>query len=104
MTTSKTRTAARTMRLTELPPCWIEDELQTDPQHRLLELDGKRRERPGIVDGPERDLIVVGVARALVDRDLGEAAVAADLEDHRRLLPRDGPPVPSLLDLLVDLP
>src|SRR5207249_9552451 len=104
MTTSPTRTAAKTVRLTELSPCWIEDELQADPQRRLLVLDGKRRKRTGIVDGSEGGLVVVPVARTLVDRDPVESTVAADLEHHRRLLTRDRASVPSLLDLLMDLP
>src|SRR5258706_6454010 len=104
MTTSPTRTAARTVRLTQLSPCWIENELQADPQHRLLVLDGKRWAWTGFVDGSEGDLVLVGVARALVDHDPVEPAVARDLEPRSRLLARNRPAVPSLLDLLMDLP
>src|SRR3989442_9741338 len=50
-----------------LSPCWIEDELQADPQRGLLEVVGKGWERAGVVDRPERDLVVVRVARGPID-------------------------------------
>src|SRR5436309_14598753 len=96
--------AAAATRSTELSPCRIEDELQTDPQHGFLEVVGKRRERAGVVDRAERDLVVVGVARAPLDRYDVEPAVASDLEDHGRLLTGNGAPQPLLLDLSLNLP
>src|SRR5205807_2427641 len=74
-----------------------------DPQHGFLELLGEGWKRAGIVDRTERDLIVVRVARALVDCGETQSAVTPDLEDHGRLLARDGLSIPLRPNFLGDL-
>src|SRR5436309_12619517 len=102
-TASPANRTAMAIRRTGLSPCRIEDELQPDPQHGFLELLGEGWKRAGIVDRTERDLIVVRVARALVDCGETQSAVTPDLEDHGRLLARDGLSIPLRPNFLGDL-
>src|SRR5438093_12086847 len=102
-TASPANRTAMAIRRTGLSPCRIEDELQPDPQHGFLELLGEGWKRAGIVDRTERDMIVVRVARALVDCGEAQSAVSPDLEDHGPLLARAGPSIPPRPHLLRDL-
>src|SRR5207245_11428437 len=89
-TASPANRTAMAIRRTGLSPCRIEDELQPDPQHGFLELLGEGWKRAGIVDRTERDLIVVRVARAVVDCGETQSAVTRALEVRGQLLARDG--------------
>src|SRR6266446_442049 len=81
----------------------LKTQLEFDSHHGFFEVVWERWKGADIINGLKRDLVVVGVARALVNYHLIQSSIAADLNDHHGLLPGDGPSVPLRLNLLGDL-
>src|SRR4029453_2289711 len=90
-----------TMRLSFMPSASIlgEVEADVDAEHGLRVLGGQRRQRIRLADRAEGLLVVVRIARRLLDGQLADLAVAADLEHRHRLTSGLRARFPPLVDL-----
>src|SRR5262249_47226348 len=75
-----------------------EVEADVDLQRRSWEVAWQRGQGRRLGDGSHRDAVVVRIAAALLDRYVGDLAVAADLKRDHRLASRKRTTLPALGD------